>query len=63
VRVKRGRCARPEDPPLHKLYSLDATVIDLCAQVFDRSQLRAAKGAMKLHPLLAQGRQNRDVSE
>lgn len=36
----------------HKLFSLDATVIDLCAEVFDWAKFRTAKGAVKLHLLL-----------
>ena len=32
--------------------SLDATVIDLCALVFDWAQFRRTKGAVKLHLLL-----------
>ena len=32
--------------------SLDATVIDLCAAVFDWAQFRTTKGAVKLHLLL-----------
>jgi hypothetical protein len=36
----------------NKLMSLDATVIDLCASVFDWAQFRRAKGAVKLHLLL-----------
>jgi len=35
-----------------KLLSLDATVIDLCAKVFDWAQFRTTKGAVKLHLLL-----------
>ena len=35
-----------------KLMSLDATVIDLCAEVFDWAQFRTTKGAVKLHLLL-----------
>jgi hypothetical protein len=35
-----------------KLLSLDATVIDLCAAVFDWAQFRTTKGAVKLHLLL-----------
>jgi len=35
-----------------KLLSLDATVIDLCAAVFDWAQFRRTKGAVKLHLLL-----------
>src|SRR6201984_2916308 len=33
----------------NKLMSLDATVIDLCASVFDWAQFRRTKGAVKLH--------------
>lgn len=33
----------------HKLLSLDATTIDLCASVFDWAQFRRTKGAVKLH--------------
>jgi len=36
----------------YKLYSLDATVISLCAEVFDWAGFRATKGALKLHLLL-----------
>lgn len=36
----------------NKLYSLDATVIDLCLSVFDWAKFRRAKGAIKLHLLL-----------
>lgn len=35
-----------------KLLSLDATVIDLCAEVFDWAHFRTTKGAVKLHLLL-----------
>ena len=35
-----------------KLYSLDSTVIDLCASMFDWAKFRATKGAAKLHLLL-----------
>ena len=35
-----------------KLLSLDATVIDLCAAVFDWAHFRTTKGAVKLHMLL-----------
>jgi hypothetical protein len=35
-----------------KLLSLDATVIDLCAEVFDWAQFRTTKGAVKVHLLL-----------
>src|SRR5208282_2480693 len=36
----------------NKLLSLDATLIELCATVFDWAQYRRAKGAVKLHLLL-----------
>jgi hypothetical protein len=36
----------------HKLLSLDATVIDLCAEVFPWARFRRRKGAVKLHLLL-----------
>jgi hypothetical protein len=36
----------------NKLMSLDATVIDLCAEVFDWARFRQTKGAVKLHLLL-----------
>jgi Transposase DDE domain/Domain of unknown function (DUF4372) len=36
----------------NKLLSLDATVIALCASVFDWAQFRRSKGAIKLHLLL-----------
>jgi Transposase DDE domain/Domain of unknown function (DUF4372) len=36
----------------NKLMSWDATVIDLCASVFDWAQFRRTKGAVKLHLLL-----------
>jgi Transposase DDE domain/Domain of unknown function (DUF4372) len=36
----------------HKLISMDATVIDLCASVFDWAHFRRTKGAVKLHLLL-----------
>jgi hypothetical protein len=36
----------------HKLFSLDSTVIPLCAAVFDWAKYRAAKGAAKVHLLL-----------
>lgn len=35
-----------------KLLTLDATVIDLCAAVFDWAKFRTTKGAVKLHLLL-----------
>ena len=36
----------------NKLLSLDATVIDLCAEVFDWAKFKQTKGAVKLHLLL-----------
>ncbi len=36
----------------NKLFSLDATVIDLCASLFDWAKFRQTKGAVKLHLLL-----------
>lgn len=36
----------------NKLYSMDATVIDLCLEIFDWAKFRRAKGAIKLHLLL-----------
>ena len=36
----------------NKLVSLDSTVIDLCATLFDWAQFRRTKGAIKLHGLL-----------
>ena len=36
----------------HKLVSLDSTVIDLCATLFDWAKFRRTKGAVKLHCLL-----------
>ena len=36
----------------NKLLSLDATVVDLCASMFDWARFRATKGALKLHLLL-----------
>jgi hypothetical protein len=36
----------------HKLISMDATVIDLCASAFDWARFRRTKGAVKLHLLL-----------
>jgi hypothetical protein len=34
------------------LYSLDATVIDLCAEIYDWAKFRRTKGAVKLHLVL-----------
>lgn len=36
----------------NKLYSLDATVIDLCLSLFEWAHFRQAKGAVKLHLIL-----------
>ena len=36
----------------NKLYSLDSSVIDLCASIFDWAKFRRTKGAVKLHLLL-----------
>src|SRR5690606_11604424 len=36
----------------HRLLSLDSTVIELCASMFDWARFRCAKGAVKLHLLL-----------
>ena len=36
----------------HRVYSLDATVIDLCLKVFDWAKFRKRKGAIKLHLIL-----------
>jgi hypothetical protein len=36
----------------NKLYSLDATVIELCLSLFDWAKFRQTKGAVKLHVLL-----------
>ena len=51
-----GRCQALVGPRKfcfkNKLYSLDATVIDLCLSVFDWAKFRRAKGAIKLHLLL-----------
>jgi hypothetical protein len=51
-----GRCQAVVGPRKfrfkNKLYSLDATVIDLCLAVFDWAKFRRAKGAVKLHLLL-----------
>ncbi len=33
----------------NKLVSMDATIIDLCAQIFDWAKFRQTKGAVKLH--------------
>ena len=36
----------------NKLFSLDATVIELCASLFDWAMFRQTKGVVKLHLLL-----------
>ena len=36
----------------HKLYSFDASVVDLCLSVFPWAKFRRTKGAIKLHALL-----------
>lgn len=36
----------------NKLYSIDATVIDLCLSLFDWAKFRTTKGAVKLHCVL-----------
>jgi hypothetical protein len=36
----------------NKLFSMDATVIDLCLSLFDWAKFRSTKGAVKLHLLL-----------
>jgi hypothetical protein len=48
------RAAAPKKPFRFKnpLYSLDATVIELCASVFDWARYMRTKGAIKLHLLL-----------
>src|SRR3974390_411439 len=51
-----GRCREVAGPHhfrfKNKLLSLDATLIELCATVFDWAQYRRTKGAVKLHLLL-----------
>lgn len=36
----------------NKLFSLDATVVELCASLFDWAKFRQTKAAVKLHLLL-----------
>ena len=36
----------------HKLYSMDASIIDLCISIFDWAHYRETKGAIKLHLIL-----------
>jgi hypothetical protein len=43
---------QPKSRSNHKLISLDATLIDLCASVFDWARFRRTKGAVKVHLLL-----------
>jgi hypothetical protein len=47
-------CARREAPFRfkNKLFSLDATLIELCVTLFDWAKYRQKKGAIKLHLLL-----------
>jgi len=51
-----GRCREASGPHgfrfKNRLLSLDATLIELCASVFDWAQYRRTKGAVKLHLLL-----------
>lgn len=37
---------------IHTVYALDATTIDLCPSVFDRTPFRSAKAEAKVHTLL-----------
>ncbi len=50
------RCRRQAPGPRfafrHRVYSLDATVIDLCLKVFDWAKFRKRKGPIKLHLIL-----------
>jgi len=51
------RCARLVNPPRrfrfrYRLLTLDATMIDLCASLFDWAAYKRTKGAVKLHMLL-----------
>ena len=48
----RPRCEQAEFRFKNKLISMDASVIDLCATVFDWARYRKSKGAVKLHLLL-----------
>ena len=36
----------------YKRLSLDSTIVDLCAKIFDWAKYRTTKGAVKLHLLL-----------
>lgn len=51
----RAKLPRSPKTPLDlpgRLLSLDSTLIDLCAKVFDWAKYRTAKGAVKIHLLL-----------
>ena len=49
----RSRLAAGDEVPLQKQAAqLDATVIDLCANLYDWAKFRRTKGAIKLHLLL-----------
>ena len=48
----RALCAPHKFRFKNKLMSLDATVIDLCLEMFDWAKFRRTKGAVKLHLLL-----------
>jgi len=48
----RARSRRRKFRFKNKLLSLDATVIDLCASLYDWAKFRPTKGAIKLHLLL-----------
>ena len=52
ARSQSGRGKRKKFRFKNKLLSLDATVIGLCASVFDWAQYQRTKGAVKLHLLL-----------
>jgi hypothetical protein len=52
VRCQSAVPARRKFRFKHKLVSLDSTVIDLCATLFDWAKFRRTKGAVKLHCLL-----------
>ena len=46
---EKGKSSFPFKNPL---YSLDATIIDLCVEMFDWAKFRRTKGAVKLHLVL-----------
>jgi hypothetical protein len=48
----QGQGAKKKFRFRNKLYSLDATLIELCASLFDWARYRTTKGAVKLHLLL-----------